>query len=138
SCSASSLTFNRPFSIHLIHPLPNSEQPESIVLFRENESATVVAHFQAHGVLFKGQLGLKYFRIGMFERIGQSLLLNAQQVFLNCRHQPARLAMDGELTSKSRSRRHLLDQAVQGDTQIAILQRLWTERSDRPAGFAET
>src|SRR5439155_16414447 len=102
------------------------------------ESATVVSHFQANAVVFKGQRGLKYFRIGMFERVGQSLLLNAQQVFLNGRHQPASLAMPGELTSKSRSRRHLLDQAVQGDTHIAVLQRLWTERSDRTSSFAET
>src|SRR2546422_190294 len=46
--------------------------------------------------------------------------------------------MRGELAPKSRSRRHLLDQAIQSDAQIAILQRLWTERSDRPSSFAET
>src|SRR6266496_4777830 len=46
--------------------------------------------------------------------------------------------MRGELPPKSRSRRHLLDQAIQSDAQIAILQRLWTERSDRPSRFAET
>ena len=102
------------------------------------EAATVVAHFQAHGVLFKRQRGLKYFRIGMFERVGQSLLLNAQQVFLNGRHQPARLAVDGEVTPESRSRRHPFDQSIQGNPQVFLLQNLWPECLDGPSRFAET
>src|SRR5438093_499095 len=124
----------------LVDALPLALQSEMVagqIIFYVAKASAVVANDEIGFRLAKAQLDVDARRIGMFERVGQRLEADAQEVVLLRGIEAARLTLDPDLGARHGSERHLLGQVRERAREVAALERERSEIHHRPVRLFE-